>query len=165
MKNQILNRFIGVMDDRDEYQLFEIHKQLAFSGILLWYLSMILMFISLVIDTTQNTLSFSTPALLIINMVYAVMTLIRLRKKQLDETDCASIEEYEEKKKQLKKTSFIIGIQWGLFMIVFMGYVSPYLSTGEIDVSLPVILTYALGGIFFGGTMYWFSKSKLKKHF
>jgi Protein of unknown function (DUF3278) len=165
VKNQILNRFIGVLDDRDEYQLFEIHKQLAFSGILLWYLSMILMFISLVIDTIQNTLSFATPSLFIINMVYAVMTLIRLRKQHLDETDCATIEEYEEKKKQLKKTSYIIGFQWGLFMVVFMEYVSPYLSTGEIDVSWSGILIYALGGIFFGMTLYLFSKSKLKKHF
>ncbi|MGX1723809.1 DUF3278 domain-containing protein, partial [Bacillus haynesii] len=79
--------------------------------------------------------------------------------------DCASLEEYEEKKKRLKKTSFLAGFQWGLSMLIFMEYVSPYLSTGEINVSWWNILIWVLGGIFFGMTMYWFSKSKLQKHF
>ncbi|MFC1283878.1 DUF3278 domain-containing protein [Bacillus paralicheniformis] len=165
MKNQILNRFIGAVDDRDEYQRYEIYKELAFSGVLLWYLSMLLMFISLIIDTIQNTLSFATPSLFMINMIYGAMIIIKMRKKHLDETDCASIEEYEEKKKRLKKTSFLAGFQWGLSMLVFMEYVSPYLSTGEINVSWWNILIWVLGGIFFGMTMYWFSKSKLQKHF
>lgn len=165
MKDQLLNRFIGVLDDRDEYQRYEIYKELAFSGIMLWYLSMFLMFISLIIDTIHNTLSFATPSLLLINMVYALMTVIKIRKKQLDETDCASVEEYEEKKKQLKKASSLAGFQWGLFMLVFMEYVSPYLSTGEIDVSWWNILIWLLGGLFFGMTMYGVSKSKLQKHF
>ncbi|WP_228409480.1 DUF3278 domain-containing protein [Radiobacillus deserti] len=165
MKNKILNRFVGVVDDRDEYQRSEIYKELAFSGILLWYLTMILMFISLIIDTIQHTLSFATPALFIINMAYAMMTVIKIRRKHLDETDCASEEEYEEKKKQLKKTSTLAGAQWGLFMLIFMEYVSPYLSTGEIDVSWWNVIIWIGGGVFFGMSLYLFSKSKLQKHF
>lgn len=165
MKNKVLNRFIGAMDDRDEYQLSEIYKELAFSGIVLWYLTTLLMFISLIIDTIQNTLSFGTIALLILNMTYAILTVIKLRRKQLDDTDCASIEEYEEKKKQLKKAMSLAGVQWGLFMLVFMEYVSPYLSTGEINVEWWNIVIWLLGGVGFGLSMYWFSKSKLQKHF
>lgn len=165
MKNKIINHFIGAIDNRNEYQQQEIYKELAFSGILLWYLTMSLMFISLIIDTIQNTLSLATPLLLVINMIYAIIVMIRIRKKHLDETDCASIEEYEEKRKQLKKASSLAGIQWGLFMLILMEYVSPYLSTGEIDVRWWGILTWALGGMFFGMIMYWLSKSKLKKRF
>ncbi|MGX1724965.1 hypothetical protein [Bacillus haynesii] len=84
MKNQVLNRFIGAVDDRDEYQRYEIYKELAFSGVLLWYLSMLLMFISLIIDTIQNTLSFATPSLFMINMIYGAMIIIKMRKKHHD---------------------------------------------------------------------------------
>ncbi|AYV70165.1 DUF3278 domain-containing protein [Bacillus circulans] len=165
MRNKILNRFIGVYDDRDEYQLYEIHKELAFSGIMLWYLTTLLMIISLIIDTIHHTLSFATPSLFIVNMIYAILTLIKIRKKQLDETDCASIEEYEEKKKQLKKSSFLAGIQWGLSMLILMEYVFPYLSTGELNLEWWNVLIWLLGGMLFGMTMYLFSKSKLQKHF
>ncbi|RCW63078.1 hypothetical protein [Saliterribacillus persicus] len=165
MKNQVLNRFIGVVDDRDEYQRYEIYKQLAYSGILLWYLSMLLMFINLIIDTIQNTLSFATPSLFIINMGYAIMAIVKIRKKDLDEIDCASTEEYIEKKKALKKASSLAGFQFGLFMLIFIEFVSPYLVAGEIDVRWWNILIWIFSGLFFGIIMYWFSKSKLQKHF
>lgn len=101
----LLNRFIGVLDERDEYQKQEIHKELAFAGIMLWVLEMLLMASSLVVDDMHNTLSFQTFSLLIINMVYATYIMVRLRKHNLDDMDCASLEEYERKRKQLKKLS------------------------------------------------------------
>lgn len=165
MKNKLIKRFIGAIDDRDEYQLQEIHKELAFSGILLWCLTMLLMFASLVVDTIHNTLTFITPALLIINMVYAIIVVSKLRKKRLDDTDCASIEEYKEKKKRLKKSSTIAGVAWGIFMFIFMQYIFPYLSIGEIDVSWWDVLIWVFAGVFFGTATYWFSRSKLRKHF
>lgn len=165
MKNKLLKRFIGAIDDRDEFQLQEIHKELAFSGILLWYLTMLLMFASLVVDTIHNTLTFITPALLIINMVYAINVVSKLRKKHLDDTDCASIEEYKEKKKRLKKSSTIAGVAWGIFMLILMQYIFPYLSTGDIDVSWWDVLIWIFAGVCFGTAIYWLSRSKLRKHF
>ncbi|MGY0694570.1 DUF3278 domain-containing protein [Virgibacillus sp. FSP13] len=165
MKSKLLNRFIGALDERDEYQQQEIYKELAFSGMLLWCLTMLLMLISLVTDTIHNKLSFVTPSLFLINMVYAIFILVRLRKKHLDDTDCASIEEYEDKKKRLRKSSALAGILWGLFMLIMMQYLFPYLSTGEIDVSWQNILIWGIAGIFFGTALYWISKSKLKKQF
>ncbi|GAA0494101.1 hypothetical protein GCM10008986_20770 [Salinibacillus aidingensis] len=165
MKNKILNRFIGAVDDRDEYQRHEIYKELAFSGILLWYLTLFLMFISLIFDTIHNTLSFATPSLFIINMVYAGIVIVKIRRKNLDETDCASLEEYEEKKKQLKITSTLFAVQWGFFMLFFMEYVSPYISTGEIDVDWWDVVIWLIAGAFFGMTQYSISKSKIQKHF
>lgn len=165
MKDKLLKRFIGAIDDRDEYQLQEIHKELAFSGIFLWCMTMLVMFASLVVDTVQNTLTFITVALFIVNMIYAIRIVAKLRKKHLDGTDCATIEEYREKKKQLRKQSTIAGVAWAVTMLILMQYVFPYLSTGEIDASWQKILIWVIAGIFFGATLYWFAKSKLQKHF
>lgn len=165
MKNKLLTSFIGSIDDRDEYQQQEIYKELALSGMLLWSLSMLIMFISLIIDTMNHTLSFSTSALLIINMIFAVTISFKLRKKHLDSTDCASLEEYQQKKKQLKKASTFAGVLWGVSMLILMQYVFPYLSTGEIDISWQNVLIWGAGGIFFGLISYRFSKSKLQIHF
>ncbi|MFB9973352.1 DUF3278 domain-containing protein [Allobacillus sp. SKP2-8] len=165
MKNKLFNRFIGVIDERDEYQQQEIHKELAFSGMILWILTMLLMGVSLVIDTIHNQLSFVSISLLIINMTYALYVIIKLRKGHVDETDCASIEEYEEKKNQLKKSSSIAAIMWGFFMLITMEYLFPYLATGEIDISLFGIIIWIAAAVFFGTAIYLLSKSKLKRHF
>ncbi|SDB82707.1 Protein of unknown function [Pelagirhabdus alkalitolerans] len=165
MKDKILNRFIGAVDERDEYQTQEIHKELAATGVLLWYLTMILMVTSLIVDTVQNTLSWITPALLLINMAYALTVTVRVRKKHLDETDCVTKAEYEEKKRQMKKQSILAGIQWGFFMLVFMEYILPYLSAGDPNLNAFSIMTWLFGGIVFGAVMYKMSKSSLQKHF
>ena len=165
MKNQILNRFIGVIDNRDEYQTQEIYKELAFSGMLLWGLTMLLMFISLVIDTIKNEVSFITLALLIVNLVYSSLLMVRLNRKQLDNSDCATIEEYNAKKSRLKRACTIAGIQWGLFMVILMEYIFPFLSKEAIQLSWINILIWFAGGLFFGIVMYAISKAKLKKYF
>ncbi|QXE02422.1 DUF3278 domain-containing protein [Terribacillus sp. DMT04] len=164
MKNKILNHFVGVMDDRDEYQQQEIHKELAFSGILLWCLSILVMFVALVVDTVKDSVSFTTVCLFIINMVYAGLMTTRIRKKSLDETDCVTEEEYEERKARLKKSATFMGIFWGGAMLVTMDYIFPFFSNEEVDISWGSI-AWVIGGIFFGMTMYSFSKMKLKKHF
>ncbi|GIO17553.1 hypothetical protein J18TS1_06530 [Oceanobacillus oncorhynchi subsp. incaldanensis] len=165
MKNKLLTSFIGTIDNRDEYQQQEIYKELALSGMLLWTISMLVMFVNLIIDTMHQTLSFSTTALFIINMFYAVTISARLRKKHLDNTDCASLEEYQQKKKQLKKSSTFAGFFWGFFMLAMMQYVFPYLSTGETNASWQSVLIWGAAGIFLGLGLYWFSKSKLLIHF
>ncbi|RPF50654.1 DUF3278 domain-containing protein [Aquisalibacillus elongatus] len=165
MKQKLLKQFIGVLDDRDEYQKHEIYKELAFSGIVLWYLSMTLMFVSLVMDTMSNQISLVTVLLFLVNMVYAFMITIRIRKKGLDETDCESEEEYINKIKQLKKSSTLAGVFWGLTMLVLMDYIFPYISTGNITFNAVNLVTWALGGSVFGAVFYFVSKSRLKKQY
>ncbi|MCG2353485.1 DUF3278 domain-containing protein [Staphylococcus epidermidis] len=165
MKNKFLKYFINTVDDRDEYQLREIYKELAFSGILLWYLTLLVMFISLIIDTINNTLNFSTIALFLLVMVYSINIVLKLRKKRLDDTDCASLEEYKDKKEKLKKKSTIAGITWGVFMFIMMQYIFLFLSYGSIDVSWWDVLIWGIAGLAFGTIIYWSSVSKLQKHF
>lgn len=165
MKNKFVKRFIGTIEDRDEYQLKEIYKELAFSGILLWYLTLLLMFISLIIDTVNNTLNFLTIALLFVNLIYTINITSNLRKNRLSDTDCVTIEEYKNKKKQLKKSSTIAGIMWGIFMLVFMQYLLPFLSYGSIDISWFKVLLWVIAALVFGTIIYWNSVSKIQKHF
>lgn len=165
MKNKLLNRFIGALDNRDEYQLQELHKELAFSGMILWILMMTLMFISFILDAIHNTVSFMTMALLTINMIYAFSVLIKTRKKGLDNTDCANITEYKNKKKYIKKNSILSGIIFTFLSLILSLYITPYLSTGEIDVNWFDTLRYAFSGFIFGLGVYFLAKSRLKKNF
>ncbi|MER1956652.1 MAG: DUF3278 domain-containing protein [Solibacillus sp.] len=118
MKNQIFNHFIGAIDARDEYQQQEIYKELAFSGIILYYLLMLLMGTSLIIDLLQQTFSLITPILLIVTIGYSGFLMKRLNKKELMVTDCATPEEYEMNVHRLKRSSTLIGISWGLMMLL-----------------------------------------------
>jgi len=165
MRDKLLNRFIGVMDDRDEYQQQEIFKVLSFSGMLLWVMTLTLMMVCLIADAINDELSVGTVGLLIINMVYASYTLIQLRRKQLDGMDCETEEEYLLKKKRLRKSSTFAGLQWGILMFIMMQYILPYINEGTLDVSWTTFIIWMVAGILFGLFTYWLSKSRLKKHY
>jgi hypothetical protein len=165
MKEQIFRRFVGAFDERDEYQNNEIYKELAFSGIILYYFTMLIMVISLIIDTITNNFSIITPALILLNVVYAGIITYRLNKKQLDMTDCATAEEYEMKKKRLKRTSTFAGIFWGLAMILWMEYIMPLLGGEEVIFSWIDALIWLIGGIVFGVCIYSYAKSRLIKQY
>lgn len=165
MKNKFLKYFINTVDDRDEYQLREIYKELAFSGILLWYLTLLIMFISLIIDTVNNTLNFSTIALFLLVMVYSINIVLRLRKKRLDDTDCASFEEYKDKKEKLKKKiynrRYNVGCLYVHYGAVYFSFFILWLDRRK----LVRCLDMGNSGLAFGTIIYWSSVSKLQKHF
>src|SRR5699024_4613597 len=131
MKNKLLKRVIGFMDERDEYQLQEINKDLAFSGMILWILMMLLMLICLILDVIHDTFTFITAALLVVNLVYASMVFSKVRRKGLDNTDCANVEEYEMKKQQVQKGAVRAGIFFYIVMFIFTGFVSSSLTAGK----------------------------------
>lgn len=164
MKDQILNRFVGTMSDRDEYQKQEIYKELAYSGILLYWLCIFLMFICLLVDTYHHTLSVGTIGLLVIVMGYSVVFLQRIRKKQLDITEFTSEEEYKAAVGKLLKNSIKGGLLWGIQMFILMQYILPYIADGEIKPSWYTFLIFVVfGSTFFGGAIYLLAKSKMKK--
>ncbi|MFB6649257.1 DUF3278 domain-containing protein [Bacillus toyonensis] len=162
-EEKLYNHFIGAMDERDEYQKQEINKELAFSGMILWYLNMIAMIIMLIVDTINNTMSIGTIITFVINMIYAGYLLRNIEKKKLNDTECTTKEEYLEKKKKLKIKSLKAGILWAFQMFILMCYIFPYLSSKTISVSLFDIIIWSGGGIFFGGCIYLIALSNLKK--
>lgn len=165
MKDSILNHFIGAFDKRDEYQKQEIYKELALSGIIFYYLSMLLMLVSLVIDTFNNEMSIITPILVILNVGYSGYIGYRLRKKQLDTSDCATPEEYDVKKAKLIRSCIIVSIQWGFWMIVMMEFILPFIGGEKLSLSWISMLAWILGGLALGLFLYLLSKSKLQKQF
>ncbi|MEN0587867.1 hypothetical protein [Kurthia gibsonii] len=165
MKNQIFNHFIGAIDARDEYQQQEIYKELAFTGILLYYVTMALMMISLINDLVQQTVSIMTPILLVVNIGYSALIMKRLNKKEWMATDCATPEEYEINVRRLKRSSTFGGISWGLMMLLWMEYLMPLISREEISFSWIGVIIWGIGGVLFGVTMYFITKSKLEKHY
>lgn len=165
MKNQIFNHFIGAIDARDEYQQQEIYKELAFTGILLYYVTMALMMISLINDLVLQTVSIMTPILLVVNIGYSVLIMKRLNRKEWLVTDCATPEEYEINVRRLKRSNTFGGISWGLMMLLWMEYLMPLISREEINFSWIGVIIWGIGGVLFGIAMYFVSKSKLEKHY
>ena len=165
MKENIINKFIGACDERDENQKQEIYKELAFSGIIFYYLSMLLMVISLIIDTYNNEMSLITPILVVLNIGYSAYIAFRLNKKQLDISDCATSEEYNIKKVKLRRSSIIAGIQWGFWMIVMMEYILPFIGGEGLSFSWFNIMIWLIGGLLLSVFIYYVSKSKLKKRY
>ena len=165
MKNQLFNHFIGAIDARDESQQQEIYKELAFTSILLYYVTMALMMISLINDLVLQTVSIMTPILLVVNIGYSVLIMKRLNRKEWLVTDCATPEEYEINVRRLKRSNTFGGISWGLMMLLWMEYLMPLISREEINFSWIGVIIWGIGGVLFGIAMYFVSKSKLEKHY
>ncbi|MGM7634437.1 DUF3278 domain-containing protein [Bacillus sp. Hm123] len=162
-KEKVYSHFIGAISERDEYQKQEINKELAIAGIGLWYLNMLAMLIMLIVDTMNDTISIGTIIVFFVNMIYANYLVWKLKKKGLNDTECATEEEYLQKKRQLKKSGVKAGVLWGFQMFIFMSYISPYLSSGDISVSLFDVILWSCAGAFFGIAMYGLALSNLKK--
>lgn len=123
------------------------------------------MMISLINDLVQQTVSFMTPTLLIVNIGYSGVIMMRLNKKGWISTDCATPEEYEINIHKLKRSSTFRGISWGLIMLLWMEYLMPLISREDINFSWIGIISWGIGGLLFGIAIYFISKSKLEKHY
>ncbi|MGH0592556.1 DUF3278 domain-containing protein [Bacillus pretiosus] len=162
-KERVYNSFVGTMSERDEYQKQEINKELAVAGIGLWWLNMLVMLIMLLVDTMNHTISIGTILFFLPNMIYANYLTFKFKKKRLNETECATKEEYLQHKKKLRIAGLKAGVLWGFQMFVFMNYILPYVGSEEISISLFDVGLWSCGGIFFGVTMYMIGLLNLKK--
>ncbi|HFK1463023.1 DUF3278 domain-containing protein [Bacillus sp. YAF12_1] len=162
-KERVYNSFVGTMSERDEYQKQEINKELSVAGIGLWWLNMLVMLIMLLVDTMNHTISIGTIFTFLSNMIYANYLTFKFKKKGLNETECATKEEYLQHKKKLRKAGLKAGVLWGFQMFVFMNYILPYVGSEEISISLFDVMLWGCAGGFFGTTMYLFGLWNLKK--
>ncbi|MGR6009095.1 hypothetical protein ACT7CZ_15865 [Bacillus cereus] len=87
MKNMLEKmylRFINKVSERDEYQIQEINKEFAIAGLMLWYTNILAMFIMLVVDTINQTLSIGTIITFVVNMLYANYLMWKLKKEKIE---------------------------------------------------------------------------------
>jgi hypothetical protein len=164
-KKRMIERATGIteINKRDEYQVQEITKELAVSGIGLWYLSMIAMFIMLIIDIANNTFSVHPFVLLFINMIYAGYTMLSINVNNLMDMECATEEEYIQKKRMLRKSAVKSGTFVALGVILLSGFIFPYLESNEPSLSLLDILLDIGSGVLFALTEYGIRSLNLKK--
>lgn len=163
LEEKLFNRYIGFIDERDEYQKSVIYKTLAKLNMYSFYLISILMLISLIFDTISHRFTFGTFALFFIQQFNAYYILIKLRKSGVDITEVYDNITYLKQLKRLKKQSIIAGIQWAFFMIIMNNYIFPMISSGDIIVNTKSVVIWSLGGLFFGVVIYFLGKGKLKK--
>ncbi|HHX68093.1 MAG: DUF3278 domain-containing protein [Miniphocaeibacter sp.] len=164
-ENFLYKRFIGFNNNRDEYQEKEINKKLALGYIFAFYMILVLMMISFIIDTVNHTISFGTVALFLLLEFISLYIFIGIRKNKIDTTECYSQEEYRLAIKKLKKNSLFIGIFWGVSIFLFTEMLSPFLTGENFNIKFFSIIIYSIGGFIFGTIMYFLEKSKLKKEF
>lgn len=163
MKERMIHQLVGALDERDEYQRKEIHRELAFSGVLLWYLSMGLMVAMIIADAARQTFTLYPILLFVMNMVYAGYVTVSVKRRQLDESDTVTWEEYESKKQKLRHSSVKGGGVWMLFMLIMMEYVLPVLGGGEAALTAVSFLIWGVAAVVFAGLLYLYAVSRLNK--
>ena len=163
LEEKLFKRYIGFIDERDEYQKSVIYKTLAKLNMYSFYLISILMLISLIFDTINHRFTFGTFALLFIQQFNAYYILIQLRKSGVDITEVYDNITYLKQLKRLKKQSVISGIQWAFFMIIMNNYIFPSLLGENIILNIKSIIIWSLGGLSFGLGLYFIEKVKLRK--
>lgn len=163
LEEKLFKRYIGFIDERDEYQKSVIYKTLSKLNMYSFYLISILMLISLIFDTISHRFTFGTFALFFIQQFNAYYILIKLRKSGVDITEVYDNVTYLKQVKKLKKQSIIAGIQWAFFMIIMNSYIFPSLLGENIIVNIKSIVVWSLGGLSFGLGLYFIGKVKLRK--
>lgn len=162
-ENALYQRFIGFVDTRDEYQQKEMDHILAMNTIWMFYLMVLLLLVSLAVDTMHHTLTVGTISLFFLLEIMSVYVMTKIRKKGLDNTEWETKEEYQQKISYLRKKSIFSGIQWGSMMLFMVDFLFPYLSNEVIDINWYSLLIWVFAGALFGTLMYFINKSKLTK--
>lgn len=157
-----LRRFVGFAGERDEYQEKMIYKVLGNANVLTFYLLSVGMLASFIWDALHDQISLGTVMLFLIQQINSVYTLHHLKKYKANQTDFYDEESFVAYVKQLKKKFSLIGLQWGVWMFVWLHIIFPFLYGDPVDISLFDVGTIVVSSILFGVLTYYFSKSKLR---
>ncbi|WP_017472933.1 DUF3278 domain-containing protein [Amphibacillus jilinensis] len=161
MKTKLINRILGFSRDRDEFQYQEIYRILGNTGMWLWCISMVYMFVRLFfINYQQASPSIDYFFILVLNLTYAGVITIRLRVSKVDIEEIYSYQDYMIIKKKIKWQAVFMGITWGLQMFTLMGLFD-FLYTGTYTYGFIHLTIWLCGGALFGTFMYFSGKSKL----
>ncbi|MDX8045247.1 DUF3278 domain-containing protein [Gracilibacillus sp. S3-1-1] len=162
-EDKLLNKYVGYVGQRDEYQKGVIYKALANANVLSFWLITLLMLISLIWDTYHHQFSLGTLFLLVAQQFNVYYILLKLRKTGVTDTEFYDEASYKLQTKQLQKTACFSGISFAFLFFVLMNYLLPFVEGAAIHISWKDLVIMVIQALFFGYMMYLFGKGRLKK--
>ena len=161
-EQKLLKRFVGFIDDRDEYQQKMIYKVLADANIITFILLTISMMISFIWDAWHHTISLGTIFLFLIQQFNSYYILSKTKKYDVVKTEVFDEETYQKELRKIKRGAIIAGINWGIFMFGWMEFLFPLILHEPIELKWFNVGVWVVTSMMFGGSMYVVGKGKLK---
>ncbi|MFV0558258.1 MAG: DUF3278 domain-containing protein [Enterococcus sp.] len=162
IEEKLIQHYVGYIGERDEYQKSKIYEILSSANMLTIYLSTILMFISLIWDSVHQKITLGTIFLLVVQQFNSLYLVFKLKKYQVQQTEFYDQASYLQAVKQIRRKTFLGGLNYCVWMWVMNVVVLPSLWQDEIHITWYKTTIWLITGIFFGITMYFFSKSQLR---
>jgi hypothetical protein len=162
LDNYLLKRYVGYVNERDEYQKSKIYQTLANANLLTMYLISLFMLISLGWDAMHQQFTLGTILLFLAQQINSYYILFKMRKYQLAHSEFYDEASYQAAAKGLKRKAVWAGANWGIIMFVMMNFVFPALGKEPIHVTWISVAIYVVTGALFGSTMYALARSQLK---
>lgn len=158
-----LSSFMGLDMTNDEYQRQQGYIILANCFNYLFYLIAASMLISLIWDISHQTFSTGTILIFLILQGISIFIINQNRKTQSDITEVYSDEDYQSEINKLKRQSFKLGLYWGTCMYVMIEILFKIISGETYEFDWFNLFIWIIGGLFFGLSMYFIRKMKIKK--
>ncbi|MBT9672679.1 DUF3278 domain-containing protein [Secundilactobacillus kimchicus] len=159
---KLFNVFWGIqgnLDEAQQRQLSELSvKGLTFSLVL----NTILLLVSFVNDLYNKTFSLGTGLLTALLLITSLYTVILLRKSFVNIYEAASEAEYKRTIYTIKVRSMLQSIIFILALSLTFTVVDLYVFSEGHMVALDLLICFVTG-ILFGVTIYFISKTKIKK--
>ncbi|MDJ1155255.1 DUF3278 domain-containing protein [Macrococcoides caseolyticum] len=158
-----LSSFMGLDMTNDEYQRQQGYIILANCFNYLFYLIVASMFISLIWDISHQMFSTGTILMFLILQGISIFIINQNRKTQSDITEVYSDEDYQSEINKLKRQSVKLGLYWGTCMYVMIEILFKIISGETYEFDWFNLFIWIIGGLFFGLSMYFIGKMKIKK--
>ncbi|MGX0825704.1 magnesium-transporting ATPase (P-type) [Staphylococcus epidermidis] len=158
--NELIARLVGFKTKRDEREKLIIHK--AFSNVMSYSFIIInvLLFINLIIDMKNKSLSFGTMSLLFIVLFISIVSIFKLNRKDVNKDKVMTQKEYENLLSNLKIQTVMVIIFF--FCMSYMFKILSNLFLNKNIFSLWDIIIYLISGVIFGIVCYLIGKRKIK---
>ncbi|MDO4231967.1 MAG: hypothetical protein Q4D19_07540 [Lautropia sp.] len=163
LKKHLKRRLVGAPAELDAQQERAVNEVLADAGTYAFYLLLVLMLVSLVLDVSRDTVSFGTMAMLGVILFVCVYLLKRLGRSRVLDDKPGSLAEYEQSLSRLKRRSVLGAFGWGVSMFVVMNYVFPWLQGKPFITGLVPALIWGAAGVVWGVFVYLASKRSIRK--
>ena len=162
VKKHMLHRFVGFLGERDEYQEKIIYEVLGNANMLTFALLTIGTLVSFIWDSVHGTISLGTILLLLIQQFNSFYIVLKMKKYKVDQTEFYTQESLDKAIRKVKIKSVWAGIDWGIWMFVWLHIVFPVLWKEPINISWFDGITMIMISGWFGGCMYALARSKFK---